>query len=111
MYRHLLWKYIYIWTFISRKNEKERENKEENSSRNNSHLYIEKHVVLFTTGTTCPPPILKELGRFLKCTVIGRGAFGPCACCGHIDMFYYLDAHVHSICLHHVNELCGGYFR
>ena len=27
MYWHLLWKYIYIWTFISRKNEKEGENK------------------------------------------------------------------------------------
>ena len=60
MYWHLLWKYIYIWTFISRKNEKEGEN----SSRNNSHLYIEKHVVLFTTGTTCPPPILKSSDVF-----------------------------------------------
>ena len=27
MYWHLLWKYIYSWTFISRKNEKEGENK------------------------------------------------------------------------------------
>ena len=24
----------------------------------------------------------EELGRFLKCTVIGRGVFGPCACWG-----------------------------
>ena len=23
----------------------------------------------------------EELGLFLKCTVIGRGVFGPCACC------------------------------
>ena len=22
----------------------------------------------------------EELGLFLKCTVIGRGVFGPCAC-------------------------------
>ena len=28
-----------------------------------------------------PTSNTEELGRFLKCTVIGRGVFGPCACC------------------------------
>ena len=28
-----------------------------------------------------PTSKTEELGRFLKCTVIGRGVFGPCACC------------------------------
>ena len=27
-----------------------------------------------------PTSNTEELGRFLKCTVIGRGVFGPCAC-------------------------------
>ena len=30
-----------------------------------------------------PTSNTEELGRFLKCTVIGRGVFGPCACCTH----------------------------
>ena len=29
-----------------------------------------------------PTSNTEELGRFLKCTVIGRGVFGPCTCCG-----------------------------
>ena len=28
-----------------------------------------------------PTSNAEELGLFLKCTVIGRGVFGPCACC------------------------------
>ena len=28
-----------------------------------------------------PTSNTEELGHFLKCTVIGRGVFGPCACC------------------------------
>ena len=28
-----------------------------------------------------PTSNTEEPGRFLKCTVIGRGVFGPCACC------------------------------
>ena len=28
-----------------------------------------------------PTSNTEELGLFLKCTVIGRGVFGPCACC------------------------------
>ena len=28
-----------------------------------------------------PTSNVEELGLFLKCTVIGRGVFGPCACC------------------------------
>ena len=27
-----------------------------------------------------PTSNAEELGLFLKCTVIGRGVFGPCAC-------------------------------
>ena len=27
-----------------------------------------------------PTSKTEELGHFLKCTVIGRGVFGPCAC-------------------------------
>ena len=64
MYWHLLWKNIYIWTFISRMNDKEGENKNKIAVETASHLYIEKHVVLFTTGTTCPPPILKSSDVF-----------------------------------------------
>ena len=30
-----------------------------------------------------PTSNTEELGRFLKCTVIGRGVFGLCACCCH----------------------------
>ena len=32
-----------------------------------------------------PTSNTEELGRFLKCTVIGRGVFGPCACWNWID--------------------------
>ena len=28
-----------------------------------------------------PTSNAEELRLFLKCTVIGRGVFGPCACC------------------------------
>ena len=28
-----------------------------------------------------PTSNAEELGLFLKCTVIGRGVFGPCTCC------------------------------
>ena len=31
-----------------------------------------------------PDSNTEELGRFLKCTVIGRGVFGPCACCNGV---------------------------
>ena len=31
-----------------------------------------------------PTSNTEELGLFLKCTVIGRGVFGPCACCSKL---------------------------
>ena len=31
-----------------------------------------------------PTSNAEELGLFLKCTVIGRGVFGPCACCSGV---------------------------
>ena len=39
-----------------------------------------------------PTSNTEELGRFLKCTVIGRGVFGPCACC-----FAKLSQNLHEI--------------
>ena len=33
----------------------------------------------------------EELRLFLKCTVIGRGVFGRCACCVRMRMFLFLD--------------------
>ena len=33
-----------------------------------------------------PTSNTEELGRFLKCTVIGRGVFGPCASWKHKDI-------------------------
>ena len=32
-----------------------------------------------------PTSNAEELGLFLKCTVIGRGVVGPCACCLLLD--------------------------
>ena len=34
-----------------------------------------------------PTSNTEELGHFLKCTVIGRGVFGPCACCSDQNLF------------------------
>ena len=34
-----------------------------------------------------PTSNAEELGLFLKCTVIGRGVFGPCACCTGMEFY------------------------
>ena len=38
-----------------------------------------------------PTSNTEELGRFLKCTVIGRGVFGPCACCKGFGIRVFLQ--------------------
>ena len=41
-----------------------------------------------------PTSNTEELRRFLKCTVIGRGVFGPCACWSIINL---ICAEIHGL--------------
>ena len=51
-----------------------------NSSRKQQPFVFRKACGIVYNRYHMPTSNAEELGLFLKCTVIGRGVFGPCAC-------------------------------